>query len=361
MIDMLYPLIQGLGSGGIHYIRETAGVNAFTATHEDIDEYSEGLAVSVTFSSANTGASTLNINGMGAIQILENGHQQLQANEILHLSTHLLVYNAQFQYFAIVSQRGRLNANQRLMEGDVVVWGDHTTNGHAHANHHISHGSATVNGHLVSNGSTNLNGTTIVNVAPTGHHSINNPGQSGQFEISNAGAGAAGISFHRAGVFGTHLGLATDNRLKYGGWSLGQNEYDVWHNGMDLAGYVDGPNIPIIPWDTPMSALGKLQGQINTKVRIVAQGHAGFDAVGNAEVHHPSVNPDRSTVIIAFHGGFTAYFREALSNQLIAVNSVPIVHSRTSNLFRAVAGNIFDGDPTMNQLQSFFWHLVSWT
>lgn len=43
----------------------------------------------------------------------------------------------------------------------------------------------------------------------------------GALELSNAGSGAAYISFHREGVWGAHFGLDTDNWFSTQGWSAG--------------------------------------------------------------------------------------------------------------------------------------------
>ena len=110
MIDMLYPLIQGLGGGGVHFIPSTTGTNAYVAAHEDIDEYAVGLMVAVTFTNASTGNVTLNINGMGARAVLGDNNVQLRTGEILAASTHLLIFDG--TRFLNVSQKGRLTAAQ---------------------------------------------------------------------------------------------------------------------------------------------------------------------------------------------------------------------------------------------------------
>ncbi|CAO3406323.1 hypothetical protein [Azospirillum largimobile] len=71
--------------------------------------------------------------------------------------------------------------------------------------------------------------------ASTGIAGQNNAGalevQSQMTGGNAATAGAAFISFHRPGNFAAHLGLDTDNKLKYGGWSLGQSAYEIFHSG----------------------------------------------------------------------------------------------------------------------------------
>jgi len=110
MIDMLYPLIQGLGGGGVYCISSTSGINGYAANHEDIDEYDTGLLVAVTFSAANTGNVTLNINDLGARDVLGDNNVQLRMGEILAGSTHLLIFDG--AQFLNVSQRARLSAAQ---------------------------------------------------------------------------------------------------------------------------------------------------------------------------------------------------------------------------------------------------------
>jgi hypothetical protein len=39
------------------------------------------------------------------------------------------------------------------------------------------------------------------------------------------------ISFIRAGAFGCHLGLDTDNTLRVGGWSYGPSSFKIYHEG----------------------------------------------------------------------------------------------------------------------------------
>lgn len=45
------------------------------------------------------------------------------------------------------------------------------------------------------------------------------------------GTKAAYITLHRSGVYAGLLGLDTDNKLKWGGWSVGANAYEILHAG----------------------------------------------------------------------------------------------------------------------------------
>ncbi len=51
-------------------------------------------------------------------------------------------------------------------------------------------------------------------------------------------AGAAFMSFHRPSAFAAYFGLDTDNKWKVGGWSMGANSYEIFHQGknVDLQG-----------------------------------------------------------------------------------------------------------------------------
>lgn len=59
---------------------------------------------------------------------------------------------------------------------------------------------------------------------------------------ANSASTAAAVRFNRAGIYAAHFGLDTDNRLKYGGGSLGANAHDVWHTGV-AAGSSNAANL----------------------------------------------------------------------------------------------------------------------
>lgn len=52
----------------------------------------------------------------------------------------------------------------------------------------------------------------------------------------HASGGAAFITLHRPNNFACYFGLDTDNQLKYGGFSLGNNSYKIWNQNNDGAG-----------------------------------------------------------------------------------------------------------------------------
>jgi hypothetical protein len=53
-------------------------------------------------------------------------------------------------------------------------------------------------------------------------------GSKGKIEVrSNGTSSAAILTFHRPGAYAAYLGLDTDNRLKFGGWSVGAVSYPV--------------------------------------------------------------------------------------------------------------------------------------
>jgi hypothetical protein len=45
------------------------------------------------------------------------------------------------------------------------------------------------------------------------------------------GTNGAFIALHRSGIYAAYFGLDTDNKLKVGGWSMGNNAYEIWHAG----------------------------------------------------------------------------------------------------------------------------------
>lgn len=62
--------------------------------------------------------------------------------------------------------------------------------------------------------------------------------QRATIEINNGGNNFASavIGFHRVGSFGAYFGLDADNQWKVGGWSMAGVAYRLWHEGNDGAG-----------------------------------------------------------------------------------------------------------------------------
>ena len=56
---------------------------------------------------------------------------------------------------------------------------------------------------------------------------------------ANLGTGAAFMTFHRPNTYAVRFGLDTDNEIKVGGWSMGNNSYKIHHDGNnDMIGMV---------------------------------------------------------------------------------------------------------------------------
>lgn len=64
--------LSELTNDRIYYCGTTSGTNTYTAANNKITVYTEGLTVRVKIGNASTGASTLNINGLGAKTILDS-------------------------------------------------------------------------------------------------------------------------------------------------------------------------------------------------------------------------------------------------------------------------------------------------
>jgi hypothetical protein len=70
-----------------------SGTNTYTATYSPTIAYTDGLKVIVRFTNANTGVSTININGLGAKSIVKDISTALSSGDIAAGATLLLVYN----------------------------------------------------------------------------------------------------------------------------------------------------------------------------------------------------------------------------------------------------------------------------
>ncbi|MFG5864096.1 hypothetical protein [Metapseudomonas sp. CR1201] len=77
-------------------------------------------------------------------------------------------------------------------------------------------------------GTMTLSGNLILRNASAGSIATA-PSSAAGLEARGDADDAAFIAFHRAGVYAAYLGLDTDNRLKYGGWSAGASAYEIWH------------------------------------------------------------------------------------------------------------------------------------
>lgn len=69
----------------VHWIGTTAGTNILTASYGGITEYKEGLAVSFKNTNPSNGSTTLNINGLGAVTIINSdgeAQSELKANGV---------------------------------------------------------------------------------------------------------------------------------------------------------------------------------------------------------------------------------------------------------------------------------------
>lgn len=69
-------------SAGGSYYGTAAGTNTYTAAITGIAAYAAGLTIEMKFTNANTGASTININGIGAINLVKNGTAAMVAGDI---------------------------------------------------------------------------------------------------------------------------------------------------------------------------------------------------------------------------------------------------------------------------------------
>lgn len=70
-----------------------SGTDTYTATIPEISVYSEPIILKAKFTNANTGASTLNINGLGAVALVNFGNAALAANDIKAGQIHDICYD----------------------------------------------------------------------------------------------------------------------------------------------------------------------------------------------------------------------------------------------------------------------------
>lgn len=71
-----------MNGGNSLYAGTASGTDTYTATISGIAAYTANLSVRVTFTNSNTGASTININSLGAKPLVKFGNAALNAGDI---------------------------------------------------------------------------------------------------------------------------------------------------------------------------------------------------------------------------------------------------------------------------------------
>ena len=89
---LLDSLLGGGGGSAIAY-GVAAGTNTYTVTISGITSYLTGQPIYVKFTNGNTGASTINVNDLGAISIRKAADSTLLINNILAGCTMIMVYD----------------------------------------------------------------------------------------------------------------------------------------------------------------------------------------------------------------------------------------------------------------------------
>ena len=80
-----------------------------------------------------------------------------------------------------------------------------------------------------------LNTNEGIATSPDGTHGV---------EVRGNGTGGAFMTFNRPGSFAAQFGIDTDNKWKVGGWSMGDNAYNLIHSGVLGTGLsFDGTNL----------------------------------------------------------------------------------------------------------------------
>lgn len=97
-----------------------SGTNTYTVTISGITAYTEGLSVKIKFTNANTGASTLNINSLGAKSIVKsNGNALSSGNIKAGQICHLVYTGSVFQLLGEGGEYGTAQPNH-VLEGYTI-------------------------------------------------------------------------------------------------------------------------------------------------------------------------------------------------------------------------------------------------
>lgn len=114
--------------GGHQWLTSVSGTNTIAGTANGIGAYVAGQTFMFTAAGANTGAATLNVNGLGAKSIVKNGAAALVAGEIPSGATVEVVYNGTNMQLLTVASPASLTTNgyRRDPSGAIEQWGTGT-------------------------------------------------------------------------------------------------------------------------------------------------------------------------------------------------------------------------------------------
>lgn len=115
-----------------------------------------------------------------------------------------------------------LTSSTIKFKGKDISLSDHGHSGYASSTHNHDNSYLKLSGGIMTGH--------LAGVASTGP--IAQEGQGApSYEVRTTGSNAAYMTFHRAGNYAVRFGLDTDNKLKVGGWSMGNAAYSVYHEG----------------------------------------------------------------------------------------------------------------------------------
>ena len=101
--------VDASSAGGLSYTTDTGAANAYAGTWTPAPLVATGLTLALKATNTNTGASTLNPNGGGAVAIKKNGTTDLVAGDILAGTIYYFTYDG--TYWQLVATPGVLAAN----------------------------------------------------------------------------------------------------------------------------------------------------------------------------------------------------------------------------------------------------------
>lgn len=113
---MLDALVAAVDQQDVPIVVATGAANAFVATYSPaIDAYELGLVLSFVANEAVTGASTINVNGLGVKSLKMNG-EDTAIGDIPDNSYVKVIYDG--TNFSVIAPKKPVNANQNIIKGD---------------------------------------------------------------------------------------------------------------------------------------------------------------------------------------------------------------------------------------------------
>ncbi len=283
-INQLAAAIQVMTQGASSITAaDTGSANAYAVALSPVPlTLSEGLTVRFRAANANTGPSTLNVNGLGAVALTDASGKPLSSGQIVANAYYETIYSVSAGAFLLIGQTAGLTQKSSFGFGDVI--------------------SFNANGTLAQNQS-----NVLVNLASGGFYTVNLPGTQGlpdgaQILIKNTSGAAQNVATQGADLIAVSSVTVPSLAIESGGWVHFVKTGAYWFaSGSATLGFTGS-------FGSVMSSAGyfKVPGNPYPTIVNFGSGTSSGTSSGNASVTFPLAFPNSCLRALPVIDGSTA-------------------------------------------------------